>query len=116
MKTKYAVLNDKLLPDNVAELLLAEGVGSAPVSVQVKIKLKDAPDFIHLENLLLQADRAGIDYTYTILGITEMLLKLIKNNNRISDEIFVKIIQGHKTFLYAGFTTKSLIDQNCLFQ
>jgi len=103
MKTKYAVLNDKLFPGNVAELLLAEGLGSAPLSVQVKIKPEDAPDFIHLENLLLQADQAGIDHTYTILGITEMLLKLLKNNNYTTEEIFVKIIQGNRTFLHIYF-------------
>ena len=92
MKTKYAVLNDKLIPGNVAELLLAEGVGSSPVSVEVTIDPKDAPDFIHLENLLLKANQVGIDHSFTILGITEMLLKLMKNSNRITKEIIVKII------------------------
>ena len=100
MKTKYAVLNDKLLPGDVAELLLSEGVGSAPVSVQVKIKPEDAPDFIHLENLIFQANQANIDHSFTILGITEMLLKLIKNNNRTTEEILVKIVQGNRTFLH----------------
>ncbi len=103
MKTKYAVLNDKLFPTDVAKLLLAEGVGASSVSVQVSIMPKDAPDFIHLQNLLRQADKAGISFPFTILGITEMLLKLIKNNNQITEEIIVEIIQGNKTFLYIYF-------------
>jgi len=103
MNKKYAVLNNKLFPEDVAKLLLVEGVGDFPVSVQVKIIPKEAPDFSHLESLLIKAAREKIDHPFTILSITEMLLKLIKNNNNKSEVIMVKILKGEKTFLYMYF-------------
>jgi len=103
MKTKYAVLNNKLLPFNVANLLIGESTGFNSKSVQVIINTKDAPDYIHLEKLLSQAEQAKIDHSFTILDITEMLLKLIKNNNETTEDILVKIIQGDKAFLYIYF-------------
>jgi hypothetical protein len=103
MKTKYVVLNNKLLPFNVANLLIDESIGYVPETVQVIINTKEAPDYIHLKDLLLKADQAKINHPYTILSITEMLSKLIKNNRTKKEEIIVRLIQGNKTFLHAYF-------------
>ena len=103
MKTKYVVLNDKLLPCNVAELLLTEGTGPEYKSVRTVFKLEEYPGWAYLEKLLEQAVQAEISHPYTARFITGMLTKMIKNNNQKTGNIIVKIVQGEKTFLYAYF-------------
>ena len=110
MKTKYIVLNDKLLPHDVAELLLTEGTGPEYKSVRTVFKLEEYPGCSYLEKLLVQAAEAEISHPYTARFITEMLLKMIKHNNQKTGNITVEILQGNKTFLYMYFT------QNCLYR
>ena len=103
MKTKYAVLNDKLFSGDVAELLLAEGVGPLYTSVQIILNSVLDPDFIHLKDLYIKATEANIIHSFTNSFILEMLAKLISNNHSNSEKIIVKIIMGNKTFLHIYF-------------
>ena len=103
MKTKYVVLNDKILPVGVADLLLTEGTGPEYKSVRTVFKLEEYPGRTYLEKLLEKAVQAEISHPYTVKFIIEMLTKMIKNNNQEIGKIIVKIVQGDKTFLYAGF-------------
>lgn len=103
VKTKYAVLSDKLLPYDVAELLLTEGTGPGYKSVRTVFKLEEYPGRAYLEKLLAQAAEAEISHPYTLKFIIEMLTKMIKNNDLTIGRIAVKIVQGDKTFLYAVF-------------
>lgn len=104
MKTQYAVLNDKLLPCDVAELLLTEGTGPEYKSVQTVFLSEEYPGRSYLEKLLAQAVEAEISHPYTVKFIIEMLTKMIKNNSLTIEKITVKILQGDKTFLYMYFT------------
>lgn len=109
MKTEYAVLNDKLFPVDVAELLLNEGLGSIIASVQITIEPNDDKNIFLLNDLLLQASQSKIDHSFNHKNISDMLLKLINNNN-ISGDIIIKIVKGNKIFLHMYFI------QNCLYQ
>ena len=103
MKTKYVVLDDKLLPCDVAELLLTEGTGSEYKSVQTVFLTEEYPGRSYLEKLLAQAVEAEISHSYTVKFIIEMLTKMIKNNNQKTGKITVKIVEGEKTFLHMHF-------------
>lgn len=103
MKTKYAVLNNKLFPVNVAELLLNEGVGSVHKSVQITYNPLTDPDFIQMDNLFIKALEADLVHSFTTSFVSDMLSKLIKNNNYITGKIIIKIVQGEKTFLHIYF-------------
>ncbi|MCK5672166.1 MAG: hypothetical protein KAH95_02260 [Spirochaetales bacterium] len=103
MKTIYAVLNDKLLPKNIAELLLKEGTGSVTESVEITLEPSTNPDFFHLEDLLRKALQVNIKHSFTYSGISDMLLKLLSNNKNKQGKIMVKIIQGEKIFLHIYF-------------
>ena len=100
MKTKYAVLNNKLLPVDVVELLLTEGAGSIYESVEITLVSSTDPDYLHIEDLLEKALQANIKHSFTYSGISEMLIKLLSNNKNKQEKIKVKIIQGKKTFLH----------------
>lgn len=103
MKTKYAVLNDKLLPEDVAELLLKESSSSISKSVEITIEPSLNPEFLHIEDLFFKASKANIQHSFSYSDISNMLLKLLKNHNNFSDKIMVKIIQGEKPFLHIYF-------------
>ena len=103
MKTKFAVLNDKLFPVDVAELLLDEGLGSEFSSVQVTLNPDEDSFLSYLEDLLLQASQANIKHSFTISLIKEMLSKLLNNTMQNEEEISIKIIKGNKTFLHIYF-------------
>ncbi len=103
MKTIYAVLNDKLYPVDVAELLLTEGAGSDFTSVDITLNPDQDPDFNHLEDLFIKAAKAGINHSFTYSFIYEMLLKLLSNNKHKPKKIMVRIVQEEKTFLHIYF-------------
>ena len=103
MKTNYAVLNDKLLPVDVAELLLKEGIGSVFTSVGIILNPSLDPYFINLTNLFNKATEANMVHTFTSMIITSMLSKLLSNNKNKKEKIMVNIIQGEETFLYIYF-------------
>ncbi len=103
MVEKYAVLDNKLLPWDVAELLLSEGVGDLFVSVEVVLETDNIPGFFCLEDLLSDARRKGIIHSWSVNTISEMLVKLMKNSSMICKEMIVKLVQGENTYLYAYF-------------
>ncbi len=103
MKTKYAVLNDKLLPVKVADLLLKEALGTNSNLVSILFSVNVQNKESYLDTLLLKAEKAGISHSYTIKFIFEMLTKMINNNSQKSGEIIVEIVQGNKTFVHIYF-------------
>ena len=103
MQTKYAVLNDKLLPVKVADLLLKEALKLDSNYVYTFFNIKEQYKESYLDTLLLEAEEASISHSYTKKFIFEMITKMINNNSQKSGEIFVKIIQGNKTFLHIYF-------------
>jgi len=103
VKTKYAVLNDKLLPVKVADLLLKEALGTNSNLVSILFRVNEQNKESYLDTLLLKAVEAGISHSYTVKFIFEMLIKMINNNSQKSGEIIVEIVQGNKIFLHIYF-------------
>ncbi len=103
MKTKYAVLNNKLLPVKVADLLLKEALGTNSNLVSIFFRVNAQNKESYLDTLMLKAVEAGISHSYTVKFIFEMLTKMINNNSQKSGEIIVEIVQGNKIFLHIYF-------------
>jgi len=103
VKTKYAVLNDKLLPVKVADLLLNEALGSDSNLVSTFFNINEQHKESYLDTLLVKAEEASISHSYTKKFIFEMITKMINNNSQKSGGILVEIVKGNKTFLHIYF-------------
>ena len=104
MNTKYVVLDNKLLPAKVADLLLEEALGNDYKSVMTVFSSNEQTWEIYLEILLQEAKKNNINHNYDLKFINEMISKMVKNNSPDNTEITVKIFQGKKDILYAYFS------------
>ncbi len=103
MKTKYSVLDNKLLPVKVADLLLKEALGTDSKIVTSVFHINEQHKERYLDILLIKAVEAGISHSYAVKFIFEMLTKMLNINCSKSEQIVVEIAQGKKTLLHIFF-------------
>jgi hypothetical protein len=102
-QSKYIVLNDKLLPDKVALLLLKEGLGESFQYVEEKFNLSELQSGNPLKLLLDKAEVQNLIHNYTKKFINEMIVKMITTNKTKKADISVTIYSGDKTYLLIDF-------------
>lgn len=98
---KYAVLNDRLLPDKVAALLLDEQVGSALASIERSfVYTNSIQTQIEVRRLFENHTLRATSCPFTERHIESMIEKLLRNNGYERALINIRVYTTERSALY----------------
>ncbi|MGD8388378.1 MAG: hypothetical protein PVG49_14635 [Desulfobacteraceae bacterium] len=104
MSENYFVLNDRLLPSKVADLLFREEAGSADEVALVEREFSQFSPERDIQDLLEQSARNGLENPFPFDFIAGMVARMISNAGEGISRIRIGIYRGNKTFLYATYS------------
>ena len=101
MKYKYSAVNNRLIPADTAELVLAQELGREFVYTEIICKSCENINS-KVQDLLDDAVRKEINCSFDKTGIIEMYEKVVEVNSIQQDSIHIILAGGRKDILFIG--------------
>ena len=100
----YFILNDRLLPAKVADLVFREEAGSADEVAAIETELSGFRAERDIQHLLDQAAAKGLENPFSLDFISGMVDRMIANAGEGVRSIRIGLYRGDRPFLYATYS------------